>query len=74
LYQIVIVGKDAAQLYQQFDGYIPNAVFAISTDENNTLPLFENRYVEGATLIYVCHNNTCQLPVDSVEKAMKHIV
>lgn len=74
LYQIVIVGKDAAQLYQQFDGYIPNAVFALSSNENNTLPLFEDRYVEGKTLIYICHNNTCQLPVDSVEKAMEYIV
>lgn len=74
LYQVVIVGEKAAELYQQFDGYIPNAVFAISSNSENTLPLFEDRYVEGKTLIYVCHNNTCQLPVDSVEEAMKYIV
>lgn len=71
LYQIVIIGENAEQLHQQFKGYIPNAVFAVSTKENDNFPLFENRYVEGETIIYICHNNTCQLPVDNVEKAME---
>ncbi len=73
LYQIVIIGKNAKELHQEFKGYIPNAIFAISETENNAFPLFRDRYVEGKTLIYVCHNNTCQLPVDSVEKAMEFI-
>ncbi len=70
LYQIVIIGENAEQLHQQFTTYIPNAIFAISTTENDDFPLFENRYIDGETLIYICHNNTCQLPVSSVEKAM----
>lgn len=70
LYQIVIIGGDAKALHQEFKGYIPNAVFAMSEVENNDFPLFKDRYVEGKTLIYVCHNNTCQLPVESVEEAM----
>lgn len=73
LYQIVITGPNAPTLYQQFEGYLPNAVFAVSQAENNSLPLFENRFAKDKTLIYVCHNNTCQLPVDSVEKAMEFL-
>ena len=73
LYQIVIIGENAKALHQQFKGYIPNAVFAVSEEGNNNFSLFEGRYVEGKTLIYICHNTTCQLPVDSVEEAMKFI-
>lgn len=73
LYQIVIIGENAKALHQQFKGYIPNAVFAVSEEENNNFSLFEDRYVEGKTLIYICYNTTCQLPVDSVEEAMKFI-
>lgn len=37
---------------------------------SENLPLFENRYVQGQTLIYICKNETCSLPVTTVEAAM----
>ncbi|KAB2915591.1 MAG: thioredoxin domain-containing protein [Bacteroidetes bacterium] len=70
LYQIVIIGEEAHQLYQHFTDYLPNAVFAVSINGSENLPLFENRHVQGQTLIYICKNETCSLPVTTVEAAM----
>ena len=73
LFQVVIIGDNAMELYRQFNSFIPNAVFAISKDGNEPLSLFEGRYQPGKTLIYICRNETCELPVESVEEAMKLI-
>ena len=55
-----------------FDGYIPNKLIAGSASENN-MPLLENRYNPKNTLIYVCVNKACKLPVSEVSEAMKLI-
>ncbi len=48
----------------------PHYEVAIAGKDANKLPLLENRYVEGATRIYVCQDKVCQLPVEEVEKAL----
>jgi len=35
--------------------------------------LLKNRFVEGTTLIYVCVNKACKLPVSEVSKAIEFI-
>ncbi|MES2514278.1 MAG: thioredoxin domain-containing protein [Bacteroidota bacterium] len=71
--EVVIVGKSVNEnllaLYKQSP---PNVIFALS-DNKSDLPLLRNRYVEGQTLIYVCKNNSCLLPTQSVEEALKQI-
>lgn len=71
--EVVIVGKSVNEklvaLYKQSP---PNVIFALS-DKKSDLPLLKNRYVEGQTLIYVCKNNSCLLPSQSVEEALKQI-
>ena len=70
---MVIVGKSVNEkllaLYKQSP---PNVIFAIS-EKKSDLPLLKNRYVESETLIYVCKNNVCLLPSQSVEEAIKQI-
>ena len=70
---MVIVGKSVNEnllsLYKQSP---PNVIFALS-DKKSDLPLLKNRYVEGETFIYVCKNNSCLLPSQSVEEALKQI-
>ena len=69
-FEIVIVGADALEKSREINNqYIPNKLIAAST-KDETGPLFERRYVEGETLIYVCVNNTCKLPVRETEKAL----
>ena len=35
--------------------------------------LLKNRYIKGENLIYVCVNNTCKYPVNTVDEALKLI-
>ena len=71
--EIVVVGKSVNEkllaLYKQSH---PNVIFALS-DKKSDLPLLKNRYVENQTLIYVCKNNACLLPTQSIEEALEQI-
>ncbi len=69
-YEIVIVGKNVNEFFLQFQQHaLPNCIFAGSAGPSEEA-LFKNRFREGKTLIYVCKNNTCQLPVESVKEAI----
>jgi len=72
-YEVVVVGEKASEKITELNRhYLPNKIIAGSRGENDG-PLFENRFVEGETLIYVCINNTCQLPVEETNIAIKTI-
>ena len=57
--------------------YLPDAVLAGGREPPGSggedsppgLPLLEGRFQAGRTLIYVCRNRTCGLPVESVDEA-----
>jgi len=69
-YEVAIVGDQASEKVNQFNShYLPNKLLIGSTTDND-LPLLKNRYVDGRTLIYVCVNKACKLPVEEVEKAI----
>ncbi|WP_308991630.1 thioredoxin domain-containing protein [Mariniflexile litorale] len=72
-YEVAIVGKDAKQKILELNKtYLPNKLIAGSISENN-LPLLENRYNPNTTLIYVCVNRACKLPVSEVKQAIKFL-
>jgi uncharacterized protein YyaL (SSP411 family) len=50
----------------------PNKIIAAGEKES-TLPLLQDRFVNGKTLIYVCENSVCKLPVEKTEDALKLI-
>jgi uncharacterized protein YyaL (SSP411 family) len=67
--EIAIVGNTADYLRKDLDRFfIPNKV-VLGTTSQSQLPLLE----DGQPLIYVCYDKTCQLPVGSVEEALKQI-
>ena len=69
-FEAVLVGENAISLLKKLQKYyLPNVVFCAGTTEND-LSLLKDRFVSGKTLIYICQNNTCQLPVETVEEAM----
>jgi uncharacterized protein YyaL (SSP411 family) len=69
--EIAIVGNNAETLLKDLNQqYIPNKLVAGSKKES-TEPLLQDRYVAGKTLIYVCENKTCKLPVESVNEMKK---
>ena len=72
-YEIVVVGKNANEKVKELNRtYLPNKLVAGGISESNS-PLLERRYVEGETLIYVCVNNTCKLPVTEISTALESI-
>ncbi|MEI9942987.1 MAG: thioredoxin domain-containing protein [Chitinophagaceae bacterium] len=72
-YEVAIMGRDARQKNEEIQkNYLPKCVFLGGTDEEN-LPLLENKLAGSRTLIYVCTNKTCKLPVEDVAKALQQI-
>ncbi|TWO33764.1 thioredoxin domain-containing protein [Seonamhaeicola sediminis] len=69
-YEIAIVGPDADKKIKELNKtYIPNKLIAVSTAESK-MPLLVNRYNPDKTLIYVCINKACKLPVLEVNQAI----
>ncbi|WP_405382945.1 thioredoxin domain-containing protein [Maribacter sp. LLG6340-A2] len=69
-YEVAIVGNDAKKLLQDLTAhYTPNTLI-IGTPNKSNLPLFEGRFVNNETYIYVCQNSTCKLPVATVKEAL----
>lgn len=72
-YEIAIAGENEEKLNSEMQKhYLPDSIF-IGSRSKSKLPLLENKLVEGKTLIYVCRNYTCQLPVASVEEGLRQI-
>jgi uncharacterized protein YyaL (SSP411 family) len=68
--EVVLVGEKAIELLKNIQKYyLPNIIFCASTTAGD-LPLLKNRYVSGKTLIYICQDNSCLLPVETVEEAL----
>ncbi|MEZ4798086.1 MAG: thioredoxin domain-containing protein [Flavobacteriaceae bacterium] len=72
-YEVAIVGAEVYEKIKDLNSYyLPNKLIIGSESENN-LPLLQNRYVQDKTLIYVCVNKACKLPVEEIEKAVTFI-
>ncbi|MRI00153.1 DUF255 domain-containing protein [Kriegella sp. EG-1] len=72
-YEIAVVGGSAEVLLHELQSKnIPN-VLLVGSDERSNLPLFEGRFSEDNTLIYICQNTTCKLPVATVEEALEQL-
>ncbi len=72
-YEVAITGENAGQrLMEMQDEFIPNVLWAIAT-EPGSIPLLKDRFSSGETLIYVCRNNSCHLPVKHAQDALEQI-
>ncbi len=68
--EVAVVGENSKALIQRLNKiHLPNTLIVGAAEESN-LPLFTNRLVSDKTLIYVCKNNTCKLPVALPEQAI----
>lgn len=71
--EVVITGSEALALRTELhQHYLPFTLTAGSTGDSS-LPLLENRLPKSGTLIYICRNKTCQLPVDNVTDVLNQI-
>jgi len=72
-FEVAVSGEDALKKTKVLQShFLPNVLFSISDGESE-LPLQKNRFVEDKTLIYVCQDMACQLPVTEPNKALEQI-
>jgi uncharacterized protein len=69
-YEVAIVGKDFAKKRDALlRNYLPHALLLGGSTEGS-LELLKGKLQTGETMIYVCQNKVCKLPVREVEKAL----
>ena len=74
LYEVAIVGPEALSMATDFQqrAFLPNSVIMAATKANEKYPLLAGRgTADERTLIYVCQDFTCQMPVSSIPEALK---
>jgi len=69
-YEVAITGIDFQNISKDLrKAYLPNTIIA-GTDRKSSLPILKDRIKDKQTLIYVCLEGACQLPVNSAEEAL----
>jgi uncharacterized protein YyaL (SSP411 family) len=72
-FEIIVSGTEAKTKLQQMQtGFQPHVLWAFSSTESD-VPVLKDRFANNQTLIYVCEEGTCQLPVEKPEKALELI-
>ncbi len=72
-FEVVIVGPACEKMRKELvRNYLPNVVI-MGTDNRSDLELLKNRYHTNQTLIYVCSDGACQLPVTQIQDAINLI-
>jgi len=66
--EVAIVGENASEMARSLrQNYQPQTVWAFGSTENH--PLLLQRLKPNSTLIYICENRECQLPITDVAEA-----
>ena len=69
--EVIIVGHAAEKLRKELHRHYLPFIVTLGAEVKSDLPLLQGREaIEGKTMIYVCSNKTCKLPVESVEEAL----
>lgn len=69
-YVLTLTGPRAKEFSQELlAAYQPNA-YLLFAEKEAALSYFENRFVDGETLFYVCEGTACKIPVRTVGEAL----
>jgi uncharacterized protein YyaL (SSP411 family) len=72
-FEVAVVGKNAFELKMEINkNFIPNKIIMGGIDEG-TLELLSGKLMKGKTMIFVCHDKSCQLPVQESTKAISQM-
>jgi len=72
-YEVAIIGDNFEAIRSELmENYLPNALFLGGKNEGK-LALLKDKLQEGKTMIYVCQNKVCKMPVREVDKALELI-
>ncbi len=72
-YEIAILGEAYKALGKQINSaYVPNSILVGSHSEGS-IDLLKSRVVTGKTLIYVCLEGACKLPMNNAKDALEQL-
>jgi uncharacterized protein YyaL (SSP411 family) len=72
-YEVVILGDNFDTIRQAFSQkYLPNVILSGGRSEGD-MDLHKGKYSAGETMIYVCRDRVCKLPVREFSEAMEQI-
>lgn len=69
--EVVIMGEKSKEFTQEMQKHWRFNIVFLGSKKESYLEAMENRYAEGKTMIYVCENKACKLPVENIEEASK---
>jgi uncharacterized protein YyaL (SSP411 family) len=69
-FEVVIVGNNVNTILLELYKHCPTYTILVVSQKEGELPALKNRFVNNQTLVYVCKNNHCFLPVSSVKEAI----
>jgi len=69
-YVIAVIGNEAVSIIKHLKERNLSGSLIFGSKLESNLPYFENRYVEGKTLIYICSGSYCMAPVETVKEAV----
>ena len=73
-YEVVILGENFDTIRQAFSQkYLPNVILSGGRREGD-MDLHKGKFSEGETMIYVCRDSVCKLPVREFSEAIKQII
>ena len=72
-FEVAIVGPQAEEKLKEWHQYYYPNVLLLGGDEESDLPLLRDKWQEGYTIIYVCKEKVCRLPVESVPEAVEEL-
>ena len=72
-YEIAMAGRQFPIFRDKLNAYyLPNKIL-VGADSKSNLELLKGKLVGERTLIYVCENKTCKMPVSSAQEAIAQI-
>jgi uncharacterized protein len=72
-YEVVATGRNAGEFVPEiYRNYHPARIIAGAKSKSD-LPLFQDRFVNEKTIIYVCKGNYCKKPVETVAEALEQM-
>lgn len=73
-HEVVLTGPSTPHFLSELQRkYLPDVLLAGTVGGTSEIPLCENRWSEGKSLIHCCRYGTCSLPVASVAAALQQL-
>ncbi|MEK6781564.1 MAG: thioredoxin domain-containing protein [Bacteroidota bacterium] len=73
LAEVVIIGNEAEERRKEFHSHYQPFALTLGTATKSNLALLHGREVKENTMMYVCFNKSCKLPVVTVKEAINQL-